>query len=468
MKERDLKVESGKGDFGAGQRTKGEQDVSYTTDARQCAAALSDKSSGIKLKERLESYGPRFGIYGKDGSFVERCLPFDPLPRIIDGEQFEKLERGLIQRVTALNLFLCDIYSDCRILKDNVIPASFVLSSQGFIARCVGIRPRKGIYAHIAGIDLVKSKAGEWFVLEDNLRVPSGASYPLLARRVLRECGMSDVGACDSLYYGDMLKDALNYVSAGGINALLTSGSGNSAYYEHCALAEATGSALCYGGDLYVDNDVLYFKGAEKVERVGALYSRVSEVFADPLAFRRTSALGVPNLFSAYAAGNVALSNAFGAGVADDKGVYYFVPKLIEYYLGEQPLLKNAPTFLPYYPDDLKYVCENLPQLVVKEVAESGGYGVVFAGNLSKQELRALCRRIKAEPRRFIAQEIIDFEDMQTYDGLRKADFRAFVVSGEKTRVWKGGLTRYAGDESSFIVNSSQGGGFKDTWVLSR
>ena len=428
-------------------------------------------SSGEKLSKAVASFGARFSV-SSGGERIERNLPFDPEPRIITADEFDFLERGLKQRVRALNLFLADVYGEGKILRDSVVPADFAISSGGFLPEVVGVCPPLGVYANIAGIDLVKG-GGTWYVLEDNLRVPSGVSYPLTARKALEklpltEADMRSVGIEDSLYYKDMLSKMFSEVSRGGINALLTTGRSNCAYYEHTFLAEATGCALCEARDLFVDDDVLYFKGADKTERVGVLYTRVDGVYADPLAFGCSSCFGVPNLFAAYAAGNVAVVNAFGCGVADDKGLYGYVPRLIEYYLGEKAILQNAPTYLPTRGGDMAYIRDNFSSLVIKSVGDCGGHGVVFAGGLEKEKRRELLEKIESAPRNYIAQEMIDFETLPSLDGERKADLRAFVVSGKDVKVWKSGLTRYASAADEFIVNSSHGGGFKDTWVLSR
>lgn len=424
-----------------------------------------------RLMRAVERFGARFSV-SEGGEYVERNLPFDPEPRIISADEFGFLERGLRQRVLALNLFLGDVYTKGRILRDKAVPAEFALSSGGFLPQAVGVSPPLGIYANIAGIDLVKGE-GKWYVLEDNLRVPSGVSYPLTARKALEtlpvyDADMRSSGIEDSLYYGRMLGKMFAEVSQGGICALLTTGKSNCAYYEHSFLAEATGCALCRARDLFVEDDRLYFKGADKVERVGVLYTRVDGVYADPLAFGRSSPFGVPGLFSAYASGNVAVVNAFGCGVADDKGLYGYVPKIIEYYLGEKAILENAPTYLPTLAEDMAYISENISRLVIKSVGDCGGHGVVFAGGLAEAERQELLRKIERDPRGYIAQEMIDFETLPSREGNRKADLRAFVVSGKDIEVWKSGLTRYAREADEFIVNSSHGGGFKDTWVLSR
>ena len=383
---------------------------------------------------------------------------------------------GLIQRVDALNAFLSDIYGEKNIIKDNVIPPEFVYSSRGYSVECEGIVPPKNIHSHISGIDLVQAKNGTWYVLEDNLRVPSGASYPMIARSICRRASpMTYVHneVADNRNYANMLKEVMDYVNTGGINAVFTPGRMNAAYFEHAYLAEKTGAALVSTDDVIVKDDYLYFKNyTGSLKKIGALYRRISDDYLDPMTFREDSLIGIPHLMEIYKKGNVAIINAPGNGVADDKGIYYFVPKMIEYYLNEEPILKNAPTYLPYYEEDLKYVLNNFDKLVIKDVAEAGGYGVFFANTLSPEEKTAFINKLKQEPRRFIAQEVIDFKGLEILDGEqlieRKADLRAFVLSGETTRVWKSGLTRFSRNPNSFIVNSSQGGGFKDTWILSR
>lgn len=423
----------------------------------------------------LARYGVKFGIY-KNNEFHEQLFPFDAIPRVITKAEFAKLEKGLIQRVDALNAFLRDIYGEKKILADGVIPEDFVFASKGYLAECEGIMPPKGIYSHISGIDLVQAKDGEWYILEDNLRIPSGASYPLIARELCRRASPKTFmhnAVADNRNYADLLKETMEYVNCGGIRAILTPGRYNAAYFEHSYLAERSGAALASCSDLFVENNVLYYRGyQDKKQRVGVLYRRISDEYLDPLTFLPESLIGVPNLINAYRAGNVAIVNAPGNGIGDDKGIYYFVPKMIRYYLDQEPVLKNAPTYLPFYEEDRKYVLENLGKLVVKDVSEAGGYGVIFGRDLSGEQLENLKALIERESRRFIAQEVIDFRDLDIMDGMdrvpRKADLRAFVLSGETTRVWASGLTRFSRNPDSFVVNSSQGGGFKDTWVLSR
>lgn len=427
-----------------------------------------------QINRQLARHGVKFGIY-KNGTFKERLFPFDAIPRVITATEWETLSRGLTQRVRALNLFLRDIYGEKKILADGVVPEEFVYRSPGYLAQCEGIVPPGGIYSHISGIDLVKGKDGNWYVLEDNLRIPSGASYPLIARRLCRRCSSDTFrhnAVADNRQYGELLRRTLDSVNTGGINVVFTPGRYNAAYFEHAFLAEQSGAVLAEAGDLYVRDDVLYYRATHGDCRVGALYRRVSDEYMDPLAFEPSSLIGIPNLMAAYRAGNVAVVNAFGNGAADDKGIYYFVPKMVRYYLGEEAILHNAPTYLPFYEEDRRYVLDHLDSLVIKDVAEAGGYGVVFGSKLSRAELDKMRDTILAQPRRFIAQEVIDFEDlpiMEDSDRVeRKADLRAFVLSGaQETVAWPSGLTRFSRNPDSFIVNSSQGGGFKDTWVLS-
>ena len=427
------------------------------------------------INDQLARYGVKFGLY-KNGVFQERLFPFDPLPRVITAQEFEKLNRGLIQRVNALNLFLKDVYGGKKIIRDGIVPEDFVFAGSGYLPQCEGFVPPKGVYSHISGIDLVQAKDGSWFILEDNLRIPSGASYPLIARELCRRCSpetFSDNAIVDNRNYAQLLKKTMDAANTGGINVVFTPGRYNAAYFEHSYLAEKTGAVLAECGDLYVENNHVYLRTVRGREQVGAIYRRISDEYLDPLSFKPESLIGIPGVMDAYRAGNVALLNAPGNGVADDKGIYYFVPKMINYYLDEDPILQNAPTYLPFYEEDRKYVLDHLETLVVKDVAEAGGYGVVFGRDLTQKQLEDFRTTIRSEPRRFIAQEVIDFLDLPIMEQgekvPRKADLRAFVLSrGEDTEVWASGLTRFSRNPDSFVVNSSQGGGFKDTWVLSR
>ena len=425
------------------------------------------------VNAQLARYGVKFGIY-KNNEFKEQLFPFDPIPRMIGKDEFEYLYRGLIQRVKALNCFLKDIYSDCAIVKDEVVPEEFIYASSGYLPECKGICPPKGIYSHISGIDLVQSKDKTWYVLEDNLRVPSGASYPMIAREICRRSSprtFMEQEIADNRDYADLLKAVMDYSNTGGINVILTPGRYNAAFFEHSYLAEKTNSVLAVCNNLVVEDDYLYYIDYNNTkQKVGAIYRRISDEFLDPMTFREDSLIGIPHIMEAYKKGNVAIINALGNGVADDKGIYYFVPKMIQYYLKEEPILNNAPTYLPFYEKDMEYVLEHFDDLVLKDVAEAGGYGVVFGNSMTPEEKEKLITMLKNEPRRFIAQEVIDFIDIEIQEGdevvPRKADLRAFVLTKEDTVVWKSGLTRFSRNPDSFIVNSSQGGGFKDTWVL--
>ncbi len=428
-----------------------------------------------EVNELLARYGVKFGIY-KNQVFKEQLFPFDAIPRQIEKEEFTELEKGLKQRVVALNAFIKDIYGEKKIIRDHVVPEEFVYASSGYLAQCEGIVPPKGIFTHIAGIDLVQSREGGWYVLEDNLRVPSGASYPMIARELCRRSNpktFQDIKIEDNRNYAELLRGVMDYVNTGGHTVILTPGRYNAAYFEHSYLAEKTGAHLVSGSELQVENGSLFFVDySGRKERVGAVYRRISDDYLDPMNFLPESVIGIPHIFDIYRSGNVALLNAPGNGVADDKGIYYFVPKMIRYYLDEEPVLQNAPTYLPYYPEDMQYVLDYFDQLVLKDVAEAGGYGVVFGNKLTAQQKSDFISLVKSEPRRFIAQEVIDFLDLDIIENgervPRKADLRAFVLLNGDAIVWKSGLTRFTRDPNSFIVNSSQGGGFKDTWVLSQ
>ena len=439
---------------------------------------------GINIKELtdsrdtvnkwMERFGVRFGVY-KKGLFNEQLFPFDSVPRIIPKKDWDYLERGLEQRVRALNMFLWDIYHEKKIIKDGVVPEEFVYSSKGYMPQCEGISPTGKVYAHIAGIDLVEGKNGQWYVLEDNLRIPSGASYPMIARMITRKVSpqtFSMNAVADNRDYADMLRQMMDDMNQDrGIAVILTPGRYNSAFFEHSYFAEKTGATLAYPGDMFVEDGKVYYAGMYKEKtRVGCIYRRVSDEYMDPMMFEPSSLLGIPNVMQAYKAGNVALINGIGNGVADDKGIYYFVPKMVKYYLGEESILQNAPTYLPYFNEDYDYVMANIDKLVIKDVSEAGGYGVVFGSELAPDKLQELKELVEKYPRRWIAQEVVDFKDLEILeDGelvWRKADLRAFVVSGNETKVWKSGLTRFSRNPDSFVVNSSQGGGFKDTWVM--
>ena len=443
------------------------------TTASRLAADLAAHQESIN--QELARNGVRFGIY-RDGVYQDRLFPYDPIPRIIPSDEFDELERGLKQRVDALNAYLRDIYSEKRIVHDGVVPEEYVYTSAGYLPQVNGVLPPGGVYAHVAGEDLVQGKDGRWWVLEDNLRIPSGASYPLFVRDIERRINprtFRGMNLRDNRDYPRLLRNAMDFVSCEGLAVVLTPGRYNSAFFEHAYLAEKTGAELAFPEDLEVVDNKLYlldYSGAR--HRVGVVYRRLSDEYLDPFAFNPDSVIGVPGLLGAYRAGNVAIVNAPGNGAADDKAIYYFVPEMVRYYLHEEPVLHNAPTYLPLFEQDRKEVLSRLGELVIKDVAEAGGYGVVFGSSLSSDERAELAERIKAEPRRFIAQEVIDFRDIDVVDphtgerSPRKCDLRAFVLTGSETHVWYSGLTRYSSVPGQMIVNSSQGGGFKDTWVL--
>lgn len=438
---------------------------------------IFSKQDRLKIDEfqkYMDKFAVNFNLY-KDGNFIERSLPFDVIPRIIDSKEFDKMDRGLSQRIKALNLFLEDLYTDKKIIKDGIIPQEFVYQAKGYLKELEGFSPNKKIRTHINGIDLVKdTKTDDWVILEDNLRVPSGASYPLSIRDTYRKIYpefFEKIKIKPIKAYPSILEEAMNYVSCGGINVVLTPGRFNSAYYEHAYLAKKIGAQLVRNEELIVKDKVLYFKNYDgKLIKVGAVYRRLDDEFLDPKFFNEESLIGVSGIMEAYLSGNVAIMNAPGNGIADDKGIYYFVPKMIKYYLGEEPILHNAPTYLPYFEEDKKYVFDNMDKLVIKDVAEAGGYGVMFGHNMSKIQIEDLKTIISANPRRFIAQELIEFYDEECFinDEVvpRKADFRAYVVMSDEPKVWQCGLTRYAMEAGNYLVNSSQGGGFKDTWVV--
>lgn len=433
-----------------------------------------DRQKIDEFQKYMDKFAVNFNLY-KDGNFIERSLPFDVIPRIIDSKEFDGLDKGLSQRIKALNLFLEDLYTTKNIIKDNIIPEEFIYQAKGYLKELHGFSPSKKIRTHINGIDLVKDTVSDdWIILEDNLRVPSGASYPLSIRDTYRKIYpefFETLNIKPIKEYPSILKESMNYVNCGGINVVLTPGRFNSAYYEHAYLAKKIGARLVRNNELIVKDKIVYFRNYNgKDIRVGSIYRRLDDEFLDPKFFNPESLIGVPGIMEAYLSGNVALLNAPGNGVADDKGIYYFVPKMIKYYLNEEPILKNAPTYLPYFEDDKKYVFENIHKLVIKDVAEAGGYGVMFGHAMTKIQLEDLKKIIQSDPRRFIAQELVEFYDEKCYLNNeivpRKADFRAYVVMAEEPKVWKCGLTRYAMEVGNYLVNSSQGGGFKDTWVM--
>ncbi len=424
--------------------------------------------------------GITFTVYS-DGRGTERLFPFDLIPRILPYSEWERVERGLSQRVTALNLFLQDVYGRQRILKDGRIPRSLVLSCQHFRREMVGVEVPRGIYTHISGIDLIRDSAtGDMVVLEDNVRTPSGISYVLENRLVMMRTFPQAFQQHEILpvhHYPTELCAILRSLSPRGgdypVMVLLTPGIHNSAYFEHSFLAQQMGIELVEGRDLVVDAGIVYMKTIHGLQRVDVIYRRIDDEYLDSLAFRSDSLLGVPGLLAAYRAGNVALANAVGNGVADDKAVYAYVPEFIRYYLGEEPILRNVETYLGWRADDLRYILENLPRLVVKAVGESGGYGMLIGPASDRATIEDFRARIQADPRNYIAQPLIGLSRVPAYDtaatrfAARHVDLRPYCLySGDKVTIVPGGLTRVALKPGSVVVNSSQGGGSKDTWVL--
>jgi uncharacterized circularly permuted ATP-grasp superfamily protein len=420
--------------------------------------------------------GVTFNVYG-DAQGAEKIFPFDLLPRIIPAKEWEHLERGLTQRITALNLFLHDIYHEQKILKDGVIPEFYILSARHFRREFVNFNVPKDIYIHICGTDLIRDKDGQYMVLEDNGRCPSGVSYVLENRRAMKRAfpGMFEgIGVRPVENYSQELLKSLKYIAPAGVAdptvVLLTPGAYNSAYFEHTYLARQMGIEIVEGRDLFVKDSRVFMRTTKGPQPVHVIYRRIDDDFIDPTVFRKDSMLGVPGLINAYRAGNVSLANSIGTGIADDKVVYYFVPRMIKYYLDQEPILPNVPTYLASEPEDMKYILENLPKLVVKAANESGGYGMLMGPKASKEEIEKFRQLIIAEPRNYIAQPMINLSQHPTccdgsFEG-RHVDLRPFVLSGERTSIIPGGLTRVALRKGSLVVNSSQGGGSKDTWVL--
>jgi uncharacterized circularly permuted ATP-grasp superfamily protein len=422
--------------------------------------------------------GITFAVYGEDAG-TERLIPFDIVPRIIPAAEWQVLESGLKQRVKALNMFLDDVYHDQNILNAGVIPSEKVLANSQYRKEMQGVDVPGGIYAHIAGIDIVRAGEGEFYVLEDNLRVPSGVSYVLENRKMMMRL-FPELFAHQPIapveHYPDMLLENLRAVAPKGITnptvVVLTPGVYNSAYFEHSFLAQQMGVELVEGRDLFVRNHIVYMYTTKGPQRVDVIYRRLDDDFVDPEAFRSDSMLGAPGLFSAYLAGNVTLANAIGTGVADDKSMYVHVPDMIRFYLSEEPILNNVPTYQLRLKDDLAYVLDHLAELVVKEVHGAGGYGMLVGPASTSNERATFRERILASPEKYIAQPTLSLSTCPTFveAGIapRHVDLRPFVLSGRDIDIIPGGLTRVALRDGSLVVNSSQGGGTKDTWVLER
>jgi len=420
--------------------------------------------------------GITFTVYGQDEG-IERIFPFDLVPRIIPQHEWAHLEKGLTQRVTALNHFLFDVYHDQRIVREKIVPAELVFSASHFRREMMYITPARGVYAHIVGTDIVRGGDGEYYVLEDNLRSPSGVSYMLENRQVMKRTFaelFARYGVLPVEHYPQELLKTLRSVAPQGFSdatvVLLTPGIYNSAYFEHTFLARQMGIEIVEGRDLIAHNNKIYMRTTRGLQLVDVIYRRIDDDFLDPLAFRKDSSLGVPGLLNAYQAGNVTLANAIGTGVADDKAIYAFVPDMIRFYLSEEPILNNVQTYVGLRPAECQYILEHIDQLVVKAVNESGGYGMLIGPHSTKAEQEAFKAKIRANPRNYIAQPTLALSRHPTLleDELYGChiDLRPYTLYGDKISVVPGGLTRVALRKGSLVVNSSQGGGSKDTWVL--
>lgn len=424
----------------------------------------------------LYQLGITFSVYG-DKKGREKIFPFDIIPRVIPGSAWQAIEQGLKQRIEALNLFVHDIYNEQKILKDKVIPKELVLSSPCYLKECQGLRPPKGIWIHITGTHLVRDGNGIFYVLEDNLRCPSGISYVLENRAIQKRTfpkAFQTMGVRPVSDYGDHLYDTLRHLAPEGCDnprvVVLTPGSYNSAYFEHAYLAQQMGVELAQGSDLVVIDNQVMLRTTKGFERVDVIYRRIDDTFLDPKVFNKDSALGVPGLMECYRKGNVALANAPGTGIADDKAIYAYVPKIIRYYLDQDPIIPNVPTYICEEAQAREHVLNNLDSLVVKAVNQSGGYGMLIGQNASEAERLAFAEKINAHPRDYIAQPTLALSRSPTLIGKaiegRHVDIRPYILYGQSIYVLPGGLTRVALKKGSLVVNSSQGGGSKDTWVL--
>ncbi len=435
---------------------------------RQTAAELAIRSMGIT-----------FTVYtGEDSGSIDREWPFDIIPRIILKSEWDRITKGLQQRVRALNMFIQDVYQDQQILEDGVVPAELVLKSRDFRPQCMGIQPPHNVWAHVCGTDLVRDKDGTVYVLEDNLRVPSGVSYMLENREVMKRV-FPELFESQAIYpiddYPDQLAACLKSLAPAQQRnpeiVVLTPGIFNSAYFEHAYLAQSMAAELVEGSDLVVGrDDCVYMRTIEGLVKVDVIYRRIDDVYLDPKVFRKDSVLGVPGLLRAWAKGNVSLANAPGCGVADDKVIYTYVPEIIRYYLKEDPILPNVPSYRCVSKDERDFVLDNLADMVVKPANESGGYGMLIGPKASKAERDKFARQLLANPRNYMAQPMLTLSTAPTLIGNkaepRHLDLRPFILSGARTSVTTGGLTRVAMRKGSIVVNSSQGGGSKDTWVV--
>ena len=456
--------------------------------ARPHARELVDYFSGMDAGELLDrqravdstivDMGISFTIYS-EGDNIDRAWPLDLIPRAMPGSEWDRVENGLKQRVLALNLFIDDLYNDRRILKDKIVPKELIDSSKNYLEACKGVRPRHGVWAHICGSDLVRDADGTIYVLEDNLRVPSGVSYMLENRNVIKRVFpgiFRNHRVRPVSEYPSALSDMLQSIASPDVEGkpevvVLTPGIYNSAYFEHSYLARTMGVELVEGGDLVVeDDDRVYVRTIDGLRQVDTIYRRIDDTFIDPEVFRADSMLGIPGIMRAWRAGNVALANAPGSGVADDKVVYSYVPDIIKYYTGEDPIIPNVPTWRCSDKQQLEHVLANIADLVVKPANESGGYGMLVGPHASKAEHSAFRDLLKTDPRNYIAQPTLNLSTAPTLcdDVLepRHLDLRPFILQGSKISVTAGGLTRVAMRKGSLVVNSSQGGGSKDTWIV--
>ncbi|GMQ30925.1 circularly permuted type 2 ATP-grasp protein [Algoriphagus confluentis] len=421
-----------------------------------------------------KAMGMTFNVY-HDNQGLEKILHLDIIPRIIPNSEWRKLEAGLKQRVHALNLFLQDVYNEQKILKDGVVPSDLILGSKDYLKPCIGLTPPKGIWCHITGTDLVKDKDGEYCILEDNLRCPSGVSYMLESREIIKRAYpqlFNDEGVMPVSNYPTKLLRMLQFLSdkPKPVVGVLTPGIYNSAYFEHSYLALQMGVELVNGVDLLVKDKKVYMQTTKGLQQIDVIYRRIDDSFMDPLTFNPESMLGIPGIFEAYKAGNIAMANAPGTGVADDKAVYAYVPRIIKYYLDEEPILNNVPTYLCREEKDRKYVLENIESLVVKETNAAGGYGMLIGPKATKEEHEKFRELIRNNPKHYIAQPTLSLSTVPclTEEGIegRHVDLRPYILYGEEIEVIPGALTRVALKKGSLVVNSSQGGGSKDTWVL--
>ncbi|NRR30983.1 circularly permuted type 2 ATP-grasp protein [Oxalobacteraceae bacterium] len=442
--------------------------------ARQSPEVIEQKRAEAELIFRR--VGITFAVYG-DNAGKERLIPFDIIPRVISAAEWSQLQAGLVQRVSALNMFLHDIYHEQKILKAGIIPPEQIFQNAQYRPQMLGVKVANDIYAHIAGVDIVRAGEGEFYVLEDNLRVPSGVSYMLEDRKMMMRF-FPDLFASHRIapveHYPDLLLDKLRSAAPAGVNdptvVVMTPGMYNSAYFEHAFLAQQMGVALVQGQDMFVRDNTVFMRTTRGPKRVDVIYRRIDDDYLDPLAFRPESTLGVPGLLDVYRSGRVTLANAIGTGVADDKSIYPFVPAMIEFYLSERPILNNVPTYQCRKKEDLSYTLANLAELVVKEVHGAGGYGMLVGPASTKAEIDAFRQRILAKPDGYIAQPTLALSACPTFveAGIapRHIDLRPFVLSGKTVSMVPGGLTRVALQDGSLVVNSSQGGGTKDTWIL--